>query len=626
MRFLFVVFALVCAPLAAAQDYSVDAPAQAHIRQSIEVSWTAPQETGGLIEVRPTNEEQTGRMGYAYVRANPQALQVPEQPGDYRIVYLFEGNEQASTLITVVMTEASLFGPDSAGAGETFEVNWTGPASRSDNITWGERDGDRIRGTSYFYVGDATEGARNLRAPADAGEYDVIYVTGSTILARHPVTVGSISATVEAPATIHAGGSIEVRFEGPENSGDQITFGDRDGDARRGIGNYRYVGNTTDGVTTLTVGETLGEFDVVYVSNNRVIGRSPIEIVEASVDINGPGEAYAGFRFNVAWAGAGNGGDMIFITDADGNNFDYSYIDPLSPTVELAAPVDVGDYTLVYRTRGGEIMDTEPLIVTPAPNPPGQLIVTQGRAALGSGDAVEVILDASGSMLQRLGGERRIEIAKATLTDLVTDTIPEGTGFALRVFGHREADSCRTDLEIELGPLNPGAVTSTISGINAMNLARTPIGASIAHVRSDLANVDGQRVLVVLTDGEETCDGDAASEIEALRALGWDVRVNIVGFAIDDADLQQTFESWATAGGGEYFNATSADDLGEAMTRAVATRFDVIDENGEVVASGLTGGDPITLATGDYRVVSPAGEIAVTIISDEVTTVGFFED
>lgn len=62
------------------------------------------------------------------------------------------------------------------------------------------------------------------------------------------------------------------------------------------------------------------------------------------------------------------------------------------------------------------------------------------------------------------------------------------------------------------------------------------------------------------------------------------------------------------------------------MTHAVATRFDVIDENGEVVASGLTGGDPITLATGDYRVVSPAGEIAVTIISDEVTAVGFFED
>jgi len=625
MRFLFVIIAFAFAPLAAAQDYSVDAPAQAHIRQSIEVSWTAPQDTGGMLEIRPL-EEGARRAAYAYVRGNPQAIEAPEAPGDYTLVYVYEGEAQASAPLTVVMTEATLNGPASAGAGETFEVNWTGPASRSDNITWGERDGDRIRGTSYFYVGDATEGARNLRAPADAGEYDVIYVTGSTILARHPVSVSSISATVEAPATIHAGGSFDVTFEGPANVNDIIRFADRDGEVRTSIGTYGYTGNATDDTIRLRAGETLGEFDVVYVSNNRIIGRSPIEIVAASVEIDGPGEAWAGFRFDVAWSGAGNGGDMIFITNADDERLNYRYIDPLTGTVEIQAPTEIGEYTLVYRTRGGEVMDTEPLTVVPAPNPPGQLIVTQGRAALGSGDAVEVILDASGSMLQRLGGERRIEIAKATLTDLVTDTIPEGTGFALRVFGHREADSCRTDLEIDLGPLNPGAVTSTISGINAMNLARTPIGASIGHVPSDLAGVTGQRVLVVLTDGEETCEGDAASEIAALRALGWDIRVNIVGFAIDDADLQQTFESWAAAGGGEYFNATSADDLGEAMTRAVATRFEVIDENGDMVASGLTGGDPITLATGDYRVVSPGGEIAVTIISDEVTTVGFFED
>jgi hypothetical protein len=52
-------------------------------------------------------------------------------------------------------------------------------------------------------------------------------------------------------------------------------------------------------------------------------------------------------------------------------------------------------------------------------------------------------------------------------------------------------------------------------------------------------------VLIVLTDGEETCEGDAASAIEALRSSGWDFRVNVVGFAIDDAELARLFESWA---------------------------------------------------------------------------------
>jgi hypothetical protein len=621
MRVLLTIILLVSGSAASAQDYTITAPEEAHIRQSIEIGWTAADESGNMIEIRPL-EEGARRAAYSYVRSNPEGIEVPEQPGEYLIVFTHDGEIQASQPLTVVMAEATVTAPATAGAGETIEVSWTGPISRSDMVTWAERDGESIRRTSYGYVGNSPDGSRTLRAPSEAGEYDVIYLSGSTILARAPVTVSSISATVTAPATIHAGGRIDVTFQGPENSGDLITFGDRDGDSRSGIGSYIYVGNADGNDVSLRVGETLGEFDVVYVSNNEVIGRSPIEIIAASVEINGPAEVHARFRFNVGWEGAGNAGDMIFITDADENNFDYSYIDPASGTVELVAPETVGEYTLVYRTRGGAEMDREPLSVTSAPSPPGQLLVTQNRAALGDRDAVEIILDASGSMLQRIGNERRIEIAKSTLTRLVSETIPAGTGFALRVFGHREADSCRTDLEIPLGPLDAGAVTATIAEVNAMNLARTPIAASIAHVRTDLADITGQRILIVLTDGEETCDGDAASEITALREMGWDIRVNIVGFAIDDEALEQTFESWATAGNGSYFSAADADGLADALTRAVASRFEIINEDGETIATGLTDGAPITLPTGEYRIVGGNLETTATIISDETTTVG----
>ena len=63
-------------------------------------------------------------------------------------------------------------------------------------------------------------------------------------------------------------------------------------------------------------------------------------------------------------------------------------------------------------------------------------------------DAVEVILDASGSMYQKLDGRFRYQIAKDVLDDLVATTIPEEIGFALRVFGNREPSTCRTDLEV----------------------------------------------------------------------------------------------------------------------------------------------------------------------------------
>ena len=103
---------------------------------------------------------------------------------------------------------------------------------------------------------------------------------------------------------------------------------------------------------------------------------------------------------------------------------------------------------------------------------PGELLLTSGPHGSGEG-AIELILDASGSMLQRIGGKRRIEIAKNVLSAAVGEHIPAGTPLALRVFGDKEANSCRTDLEIPMRPLDPAAVTKTLQGVTAMNLAKT---------------------------------------------------------------------------------------------------------------------------------------------------------
>ena len=62
---------------------------------------------------------------------------------------------------------------------------------------------------------------------------------------------------------------------------------------------------------------------------------------------------------------------------------------------------------------------------------PGRISVsvpTGSKAAVvaGTGVAIEVILDTSGSMLKKLGKQSRIAVAKAVLRDLVTDTLPSG--------------------------------------------------------------------------------------------------------------------------------------------------------------------------------------------------------
>lgn len=216
--------------------------------------------------------------------------------------------------------------------------------------------------------------------------------------------------------------------------------------------------------------------------------------------------------------------------------------------------------------------------------------------------AVEIILDASGSMLKRMDGTRRIAIAKEVIRQTVRETLPDGIPLALRVYGHREAGSCRTDLEIPLAPLDKDAFLGKLDDIQAVNLAKTPIGDSLAAVASDLSGAEGRRLVVLLTDGEETCEGDPAAEIGMLQDGGFDVRVNIVGFAIDDEDLKRQFAEWAEIGGGQYLDAGEAAGLSDAMRKALQIPFTVTDADGEAVASGLVDGDPLKVPPGQYSV------------------------
>src|SRR5690625_5854662 len=68
-------------------------------------------------------------------------------------------------------------------------------------------------------------------------------------------------------------------------------------------------------------------------------------------------------------------------------------------------------------------------------------------------------------MWQTLDGRYRYEIANEVLIDLVNNVLPEEAPFALRVFGNREAEVCRSDLEVSLAPLDPAAVAAVIADI-----------------------------------------------------------------------------------------------------------------------------------------------------------------
>ena len=171
----------------------------------------------------------------------------------------------------------------------------------------------------------------------------------------------------------------------------------------------------------------------------------------------------------------------------------------------------------------------------------------------------------------------------------------------MRVFGHREPKSCRTDLEIPLGPLDAEAFAATVAAIEPQKLSRTPLADSLRAVATDLAEVTGRRTILLLTDGQETCGGDPAEAVAELAAKGIDVQVNVVGLALK-SKWKSAFEDLAAQTDGRYLDAPDAASLRAALEEALTLQYVVYDERGRPAGSGAVGGQPLSLMPGTYTV------------------------
>jgi hypothetical protein len=66
--------------------------------------------------------------------------------------------------------------------------------------------------------------------------------------------------------------------------------------------------------------------------------------------------------------------------------------------------------------------------------------------------------------------------------------------------------------------------------------------------------------------------------------------------------LKNQFEEWARIGGGRFFDAAGADELGEAIAAALQPPFEVRDSAGAVIGSGVVNGDAVRVPPSTYDV------------------------
>jgi hypothetical protein len=214
---------------------------------------------------------------------------------------------------------------------------------------------------------------------------------------------------------------------------------------------------------------------------------------------------------------------------------------------------------------------------------------------------VELILDASNSMWGQIKGESKISIAKEVLKQIING-LSEEMSVGLRLYGHRykveDKRACQdTELIIPIGPLQKDQLIQIIEKISPKG--KTPLVYSILQSPQDFINLRGGMV-VLISDGIESCEGDIKSIAPRLKESGIELTVNIVGFDIKEEEARMQLETIAKSTGGIYLDAKDSQELLSSLQETLKIEYVLIDENGKLKASGYVGGEAVSVSEGEY--------------------------
>jgi hypothetical protein len=241
---------------------------------------------------------------------------------------------------------------------------------------------------------------------------------------------------------------------------------------------------------------------------------------------------------------------------------------------------------------------------------------------------VELILDASGSMAETLPGtenQSRMEAAKTAMRDVI-ERIPEreGLNVGFRIYGHEgsnsQADravSCRaTELLVPLEGVDKPTLLAQVDSFEPTGW--TPLALALESAAADFEPGESvTNAIIMVTDGEETCDGDPCQVAGALHAADIALTTHVVGFALTE-EQQQLVSCIAEEGGGQLYAAEDAESLSEAVfaafTQVEATPAPVeVEVEAETQVGGFVGGN----AFGLLQECTP-GELSVVAVGPAV--------
>ena len=154
------------------------------------------------------------------------------------------------------------------------------------------------------------------------------------------------------------------------------------------------------------------------------------------------------------------------------------------------------------------------------------------------------ILDASNSMNSPWDSGTRMRVAKDYLSSSIEKLREvDNLEIALRVYGHQSPitsdfqDCSDTKLEVPFSKGNIDKIKSKIKFLEAQGA--TPIARSLEAAAEDFPDTNARNVIILITDGLESCDNDPCEIAKKLKDKGVNVTPFVIGVGMDLSYLQK---------------------------------------------------------------------------------------
>lgn len=201
------------------------------------------------------------------------------------------------------------------------------------------------------------------------------------------------------------------------------------------------------------------------------------------------------------------------------------------------------------------------------------------------------VLDGSGSMEATWEAKKsRMDVAKEILTRLVDSLrVNPSVEIALRVYGHQSARSLNncndSRLEVPFATGNHNTIISKIKTIVPKGV--TPITFSITQAAKDFPSASGYRnIMILITDGVESCGGDPCSASIELQKKGVFLRPFVIGLGLKSGNVLDCVGKFIDSENSNSFNKILNESIEKTLAKTTVS-VELLNGSGKPVETDI---------------------------------------